>query len=289
MAVRDLEADTPWGDAIRWRYRHLLVDEAQNLNPIQYRFLELVAGSRNDLYLVGDPARPSTASTGRIPSFLAGLADRLGGVEVVRLPTNHRCTPQIVAAGAHVLGATDNTSSSVSSRRGANGSGRRCRRRGSRGGMLVVAFIRSLDPGAIRGRFPGGPRPHQSPAGGGSTTACRQPTFRCVVAASRKGRHSRVPYARQRSCRPRPAFASGPTTPTRVATRLAMTRRPTSGSLQWPCWSSYGSSRAVRRGAALVDRLDSTRSRTHERSGGVDLLTFPAKGRGGRRSSVLRG
>jgi len=150
MAVRDLEADTPWGDAIRWRYRHLLVDEAQDLNPIQYRFLELVAASRNDLYLVGDPAQAIYGFNGSDPAFLAGLADRLRGVEVVRLPTNHRCTPQIVAAGAHVLGATDYTSSSVSSR--AEGPAVRVVAADDEDheASLVVAFIRSLEPGVIR-------------------------------------------------------------------------------------------------------------------------------------------
>ena len=150
MAVRELEADTPWGDAIRWRYRHLLVDEAQDLNPIQYRFLELVAGTRNDLYLVGDPSQAIYGFNGSDPTFLAALADRLPGVEVIRLPTNHRCTPQIVVAAASVLGATETTSTAVSSR--AEGPAVRVVAADDEDheASLVGAFIRSLDPGVVR-------------------------------------------------------------------------------------------------------------------------------------------
>jgi ATP-dependent DNA helicase UvrD/PcrA len=103
ISIGELERDPRWAEAVRWRFRHVLVDEAQDLNPVQYRLLELVVGGRGDLYLVGDPAQAIYGFNGSDPTLLSEIGERMPGIEIIRLPTNHRSTPQIVAAGAHVL------------------------------------------------------------------------------------------------------------------------------------------------------------------------------------------
>lgn len=150
-AVSEMAADGAWGDALRWRFRHVLVDEAQDLNPVQYRLLEQLVGTRRDLYLVGDPAQAIYGFNGSDPTLLSGVADRLPGVELVRLPTNHRCTPQIVAAGAHVLRAADASSTAVASR--SDGAIVRVVAADDEGHetALVATFLRSLDPGLVQG------------------------------------------------------------------------------------------------------------------------------------------
>ncbi|NNE11167.1 MAG: ATP-dependent DNA helicase UvrD2, partial [Ilumatobacter sp.] len=60
-------------------------------------------------FLVGDPAQAIYGFNGSDPTLLLEVADRFPGIEVVRLPVNHRCTPQIVAAGAHALRVGDPT------------------------------------------------------------------------------------------------------------------------------------------------------------------------------------
>ena len=112
---------------MRWRFRHVLVDEAQDLNPVQFRLLELVVGGRDDLYLVGDPAQAIYGFNGADPTLLSDIAERLPGVEVIRLPTNHRSTPQIVAAGSHVLRSSGHDVEAFASR--PDGDGRAHRRR----------------------------------------------------------------------------------------------------------------------------------------------------------------
>ncbi len=82
----------------------MLVDEAQDLNPVQHQLLRQLAGERRDLFLVGDPAQAIYGFNGSDPTLLADVDQHLAGVEVIRLPTNYRCTPQIVAAGRHALG-----------------------------------------------------------------------------------------------------------------------------------------------------------------------------------------
>ena len=103
MTNDGLARDAEWADAVRWRFRHLLVDEAQDLNPLQHRFVESVCGGRDDLFLVGDPAQAIYGFTGSDPSLLVDVSDRFPGIEVIRLPVNHRCTPQVVDAGRFVL------------------------------------------------------------------------------------------------------------------------------------------------------------------------------------------
>ena len=107
LTVDALEGETDYASAQRWRFRHILVDEAQDLNPLQHRLLDLLRSGRDDLYLVGDAAQSIYGFNGSDPSLLLEVERRFPGVEVVRLPANHRCTPQIVAAGVHVLARSD--------------------------------------------------------------------------------------------------------------------------------------------------------------------------------------
>ncbi|MED5569808.1 MAG: 3'-5' exonuclease, partial [Actinomycetota bacterium] len=102
--ANDLERDSSYAEAIRWRFRHIHVDEAQDLTPIQQRLLSaLRTPGADDLFIVGDPAQSIYGFNGSDPELLVQIDDRFPGVEVIRLPVNHRCTPQIVSAGVHVL------------------------------------------------------------------------------------------------------------------------------------------------------------------------------------------
>ncbi len=94
----------------------MLVDEAQDLNPMQHRLIELFRAGRDDLFLVGDPAQAIYGFNGSDPTLLVDVADRFPGIEIVRLPSNHRCTPQIVDAAAHSLRIDGQATDVVSAR-----------------------------------------------------------------------------------------------------------------------------------------------------------------------------
>ncbi len=114
--IRDLREDQDFADSVRWRFRHLLVDEAQDLNPLQHALVDLLRAGRDDLFLVGDPSQAIYGFNGADPTLLVDVETRFPGVEIVRLPVNHRSTPQVVAAGVHVLTATGQPSPLVSDR-----------------------------------------------------------------------------------------------------------------------------------------------------------------------------
>jgi DNA helicase-2/ATP-dependent DNA helicase PcrA len=100
-----LAGDASFADAVRWRTRHLFVDEMQDVNPAQFRLLTALLSDEPDLFVVGDPNQSVYGFNGADPTLLARLPDLLRGTRVIRLDENHRCTPQIVAVATAVLRA----------------------------------------------------------------------------------------------------------------------------------------------------------------------------------------
>ncbi|MEY4175301.1 MAG: ATP-dependent helicase [Actinomycetota bacterium] len=114
--LQAMRSDPSWAEAVRWRYRHFFVDEAQDMNPLQLAVLEALRDGRPDLCLVGDPRQAIYGWNGADHTTLSEVERRFPGVTVLRLGTNHRCSPEVVRAGAAALGASgqaDTTSSSL--------------------------------------------------------------------------------------------------------------------------------------------------------------------------------
>ena len=98
-----LETDANFASTQRWRFRHLFVDEFQDVNPLQFRLLEAWRDGRDDLCVVGDARQAIYSWNGADPRFLTGFAARFPGATVVHLDDNHRSTPQVVAVANAVL------------------------------------------------------------------------------------------------------------------------------------------------------------------------------------------
>jgi DNA helicase II / ATP-dependent DNA helicase PcrA len=98
-----LAGDAAFADAIRWRTRHLFVDEMQDVNPAQFRLLTALLSDEPDLFVVGDPNQSVYGFNGADPTLLHRLPEILRGTKVIRLDENHRCTPQVVAVATAVL------------------------------------------------------------------------------------------------------------------------------------------------------------------------------------------
>lgn len=99
-----LENDKEFAAAQRWRFRHLFVDEFQDVNPVQFRLLRGWLGDRVDLCVVGDPNQAIYAWNGADPTLLTDFPRHFPGAQVVRLDRNYRSTSQIVAVGRAALG-----------------------------------------------------------------------------------------------------------------------------------------------------------------------------------------
>lgn len=101
--AEDIETDPLFAEVQRWRFRHLFVDEFQDVNPLQLRLLRAWLGPRTDLCVVGDPNQAIYGWNGADPTALTDVSRHLPGVTIVRLTRNHRATPELVAASTSVL------------------------------------------------------------------------------------------------------------------------------------------------------------------------------------------
>ena len=98
-----LEHDAEFAAVLRWRHRHLFVDEFQDVNPAQFRLIRLWLGDRRDLCVVGDDDQAVYGFTGADAGYLVHFARHFSGAGVVRLEENYRSTPQVLAAAHAVL------------------------------------------------------------------------------------------------------------------------------------------------------------------------------------------
>jgi len=78
-------------------FRYFVVDEYQDVNPLQKLLLDAWLGDRDDLCVVGDPHQVIYSFTGATPSYLTGFTAEFPGATVVRLVRDYRSTPQVVA------------------------------------------------------------------------------------------------------------------------------------------------------------------------------------------------
>jgi DNA helicase-2/ATP-dependent DNA helicase PcrA len=81
---------------MRDRYRYFVVDEFQDVNPLQKLLLDVWAGDRDDVCVVGDPRQTIYSFTGATSGYLTGFAAEYPHATVVKLVRNYRSTPEVV-------------------------------------------------------------------------------------------------------------------------------------------------------------------------------------------------
>lgn len=106
LATRDLRRDPHYAAARRWMFRHLFVDETQDVNPLQFELLRCWIGEdddRTDLCVVGDPNQAIYSWNGADATYLEDSATWFPGSEVIELVDNYRSTPQVLGVANTVL------------------------------------------------------------------------------------------------------------------------------------------------------------------------------------------
>ena len=96
LTVGMLEDRPDIADEVRRQYQHFVVDEYQDVSPLQQRLLELWLGDRDSLCVVGDASQTIYSFTGATPEHLLGFRLRYPDATVVRLVRDYRSTPQVV-------------------------------------------------------------------------------------------------------------------------------------------------------------------------------------------------
>ncbi|KGI67398.1 ATP-dependent DNA helicase UvrD2 [Mycolicibacterium rufum] len=100
-----IENDAAVAQEFRDRYRCFVVDEYQDVTPLQQRVLDAWLGNRDDLTVVGDANQTIYSFTGASPRYLLDFSRRFPEAAVVRLERDYRSTPQVVSLANRVIAA----------------------------------------------------------------------------------------------------------------------------------------------------------------------------------------
>ncbi|MGV0993750.1 MAG: ATP-dependent DNA helicase UvrD2 [Mycobacterium sp.] len=100
-----IENDQAVAGEFRDRYRCFVVDEYQDVTPLQQRVLQAWLGDRDDLTVVGDANQTIYSFTGASPRYLLEFSRTFPEAGVVRLERDYRSTPQVVSLANKVIGA----------------------------------------------------------------------------------------------------------------------------------------------------------------------------------------
>jgi DNA helicase-2/ATP-dependent DNA helicase PcrA len=148
---------------IRDRYRYFVVDEYQDVNPLQKLLLDSWAGDRDDVCVVGDPRQTIYSFAGATASYLTGFSADFPGAAVLRLVRNYRSTPQVVALANQLTGLAGRQPLAAQLRRaggaGAGGAGSGAAAAGAAGGG--TAALVAQRPGGPAVEFAGYPDEQQ--------------------------------------------------------------------------------------------------------------------------------
>ncbi|MCH5342007.1 MAG: ATP-dependent helicase [Acetatifactor sp.] len=98
-----LTSDTRLLSSWQERFRHILIDEFQDINPVQYEVVKLLAGEHCSIFAVGDDDQAIYGFRGSEPECLRRF-EREYNAEKVLLDVNYRSHPQIVRVSLAVVG-----------------------------------------------------------------------------------------------------------------------------------------------------------------------------------------
>ena len=98
-----LEDDEQVAREFRSRYRCFVVDEYQDVTPLQQRTLDAWLGGRDQLTVVGDANQTIYSFAGASPGYLLGFERKYTNATVVRLERDYRSTPQVVTLANRII------------------------------------------------------------------------------------------------------------------------------------------------------------------------------------------
>ncbi len=84
-------------------FSYLLVDEFQDINPLQYRLIKMWNRKGRELFLIGDPDQSIYGFRGSDPQCFKKAAEDFKEMKIIRLRENYRSTPSVINAALKVI------------------------------------------------------------------------------------------------------------------------------------------------------------------------------------------
>ncbi len=103
LAREMLSEDEKIRTELRERYRYILVDEYQDVSPVQAEILKHLAGPKNRIFAVGDDDQAIYRFRGASPGVMLHFPQEFPGCRIVRLTRNYRSVPEIVNASLRLI------------------------------------------------------------------------------------------------------------------------------------------------------------------------------------------
>ncbi|MCU1437096.1 MAG: uvrD3 [Naasia sp.] len=88
---------------VREQYRFFVVDEYQDVSPLQQQLLAAWLGDRRDVCVVGDASQTIYSFAGARADYLLDFGARYADARVVRLERNYRSVPGVIAAANRLM------------------------------------------------------------------------------------------------------------------------------------------------------------------------------------------
>ena len=85
------------------KFQHILIDEFQDINKVQYEIIRMLAGKGDHLVIVGDDDQSIYRFRGARPEIMLGFEKDYPEAKKVILNTNYRCSEEIVEGAEHLI------------------------------------------------------------------------------------------------------------------------------------------------------------------------------------------
>ncbi|MCR5161918.1 MAG: UvrD-helicase domain-containing protein [Lachnospiraceae bacterium] len=85
---------------LKWQKRleYIMIDEFQDIDPLQYELMEVLCAYHRNLFIVGDPDQTIYTWRGASVRFLMEFDEHFPGTKTIMMMQNYRSTPQIIRA-----------------------------------------------------------------------------------------------------------------------------------------------------------------------------------------------
>jgi DNA helicase-2/ATP-dependent DNA helicase PcrA len=101
--LRLLEENSELRRTYQARFTHLLVDEYQDLNEVQYLFFRALAGPQAEIMVIGDPHQAIYGFRGAKPEYFSRFAEDWPGAVTLSLTETYRLPPPLLSASQRLL------------------------------------------------------------------------------------------------------------------------------------------------------------------------------------------
>lgn len=101
--LETLRTNAPLLKHYQERFSHVLVDEFQDTNAVQYAWLQLITMLHKQLFVVGDDDQSIYGWRGAQIGNILGFEQKFANTTTIRLEQNYRSIPSILEAANHVI------------------------------------------------------------------------------------------------------------------------------------------------------------------------------------------